>query len=175
MLRCPKCRGAMDRHESKGHYGAKLSVFKCPECFGLWVDGKTVLAISRDSAIELESEVTLEDVSTEPRKLGVFCPRCEINLVEQTGGGMPKGLRIDYCKDCQGYWFDKGELMIYKTYLEGKRKKFADKESERRKEHERRERAKRLADLDPVTWKGALGGPPKSLIGRLLYELSDFL
>ncbi len=122
VLRCPKCRELMEEHEAKSHYGAKLRLFHCPECSGIWVDKDVAFAVSRDSAVEIEPDVNLEEIPTKPREGPIFCPRCAARLTEQTGGGLPKGLRIDYCTGCHGFWFDKGELMIYKSFLEEKRK-----------------------------------------------------
>lgn len=132
MLRCPMCRGPMEQREARGHYGANLLIFQCPECSGIWVDGEAVTAISRDSALEAEADVSIEEISTEPREVAAFCPHCEIHLMEQTGGGLPKGLHVDFCTGCHGYWFDKGELMIFKTYQEEKRKRYRQSEEERR-------------------------------------------
>lgn len=123
----------MDQREGRGHYGAMMFIFQCPECLGLWVDGNVVTALSHDSALEAEAEVDFADISIEPREIATFCPRCKINLVEQTGGGLPKDLRIDYCKGCNGFWFDKGELMIYKSHIENKRKKFSEREEQKRR------------------------------------------
>jgi Zn-finger nucleic acid-binding protein len=124
----------MNRSHAEGHYGAKVIVYKCPICSGLWLDGNVVTAISCDSAIGLESDASFDDISTEPRKLEVFCPRCETSLFEPRGGDLPNGLRIDICKFCGGYWFDKGELMIYKSHSEKKKRKFVRSETEKRKE-----------------------------------------
>jgi Zn-finger nucleic acid-binding protein len=110
-----------------------MYIFQCGECLGLWVDGEAVVAISEDSALEAEAEVSFEEISTKPRENPVVCPRCDINLMEQSGGGLPQGLHIDYCRSCCGYWFDKGELMIYKAYLEDKRRKFRKHEEEKRR------------------------------------------
>lgn len=120
--RCPKCKTLMEVHEVKSHYGAKLLLFHCSQCSGIWVDKDVAFAVSRDSAVEIESDVGLEEILTKPREGPIFCPRCASRLTEQTSGGLPKGLRVDYCTDCHGFWFDKGELMIYKSYLEDKRK-----------------------------------------------------
>ena len=129
MLRCPKCRELMQQHEGRGHYGANLVVFQCPVCSGIWTDGTVVGALSRDSALQAEAEVDFEEISSEPRQVAALCPRCETNLMEQTGGGMPGGLRIDYCLGCHGFWFDKGELMIYKSYQEKKRQNLKKREA----------------------------------------------
>ncbi len=51
------------------------------------------------------------------------CPRCSVEL---TGTYTPKGIVVDYCRSCQGIWFDKGELNYYskspaeiRKYLDG--------------------------------------------------------
>ncbi len=123
----------MNGQEGRGHYGAKLEIYQCPECLGLWVDGKVVIALSHESALRAETDVDFDEISTEPREIAAFCPRCETYLMEQTGGGLPEGLRIDYCAQCRGFWFDKGELMIYKSYIKNKREAFKKSEKEKRK------------------------------------------
>jgi Zn-finger nucleic acid-binding protein len=143
----------MEKHEAKGHYGTRLFIFQCVECYGIWLDGETVGAISHDSAIEAEAEIDFEEISTEPRTIAIFCPRCEINLVEQAGKGLPEGLHVDYCTGCNGYWFDRGELMIYKGYIENKRKAFKEQEFEKRK-------------------KKLMAGPPQMPGGKLLRFLN---
>lgn len=133
LFRCPICRDRMNEHEAKSHYGTNLSIFQCPECLGIWVDGEVVGAISKDSAIEAEADVDFSEISTEPRETAAFCPRCEIYLIEQTGYGPPENLRVDCCTRCNGYWFDKGELMIYKGYMENRRKSFKRSQEENKK------------------------------------------
>jgi len=150
----------MKQREGKGHYGAKLSVFQCPACSGLWVDGEVVVALSHDSALEVETQVEFEEISMEPRELEVFCPRCEIHLMEQSGGRLPKGLHIDFCNGCHGYWFDKGELMIYKSYLEKRRQTSRQHMAEDRERSEKRRRASAArtstSGYRPVTNAGVL-------------------
>ncbi len=129
----------MDRHEARSHYGAKLFIFRCPKCSGFWVDGEAVAAISHDSVLEAEANVNIEDISTRTRERAALCPRCETNLMEQSGGDLPKGLHVDFCTGCHGYWFDEGELVIFKNYQEEKRKRFREREGERiQKEKSRR-------------------------------------
>jgi Zn-finger nucleic acid-binding protein len=123
----------MNQREGSGHYGALLFVYQCTECQGIWVDGDVVAALSHDSAVEAEADVDISEISTEPRETAILCPRCSVNLMEQSGGGLPPGLRVDYCKVCNGFWFDKGELMIYKGHIENKRRKFSKTEQDKRR------------------------------------------
>ena len=135
MVSCPKCKVQMQKREGQGHYGAKLPLFQCPGCSGLWVDGRVVRGMSYDSALEAEPDAVLDEIVTEPRKTEMACPRCESKLMEQAGGSLPKDLHIDYCSVCEGYWFDKGELMIYKSHLEKRRQALkADHDESRRKQ-----------------------------------------
>jgi Zn-finger nucleic acid-binding protein len=129
----------MQEREAWGHYGAKLLLYQCPTCRGLWLDQDVVFAVSRDSALEAETEVALDEISIQRREAALYCPRCEVFLTEHSGGGLPPGLHIDYCTTCQGFWFDKGELMLYKSYLEKKRGKSKQRliEDEARKRKER--------------------------------------
>ena len=103
----------MNQREGSGHYGALLFVYQCTECQGIWVDGDVVAALSHDSAVEAEADVDISEISTEPRETAILCPRCSVNLMEQSGGGLPPGLRVDYCNVCNGFWFDKGELEAF--------------------------------------------------------------
>ena len=137
MVLCPKCRVQMQHREGKGHYGANLPLFQCPSCYGLWVDGRVVRGMSYDSAVGVEPDVDFEEIIAEPRKTELSCPRCESKLMEQTGGGLSQGLHIDYCAVCEGYWFDKGELMIYKSHIEKKRQNLKSHEEQMRRQKER--------------------------------------
>lgn len=134
MILCPTCRIQMQQHQARGHYGASLIMFQCPSCAGLWLDGRVARGMSYDSALETDGDSDFEEIIMEPRKTNLVCPGCESMLMEQSGGGLPAGLHIDFCAVCEGYWFDKGELMIYKSYLEKKRQKTRrDEEQLRRK------------------------------------------
>jgi Zn-finger nucleic acid-binding protein len=130
----------MNDRTAKSHYGRPVSVSQCPGCAGIWIDGPVVFTLSRDSAVEVDSETRIEEIATEPREVSIYCPRCEIPLNEQTGSGLPKGLRIDYCGTCDGFWFDKGELMIYKAYLESRRQSMRARDAKEREHRERLER-----------------------------------
>ena len=173
VLRCPKCREIMRQREAKSHYGTKLLLFHCTGCSGIWVDKDVAFAVSRDSALAAESDVQLDDIPTSPRTTEIFCPRCGTNLTEQTGGVLPNGLRIDYCTSCHGFWFDQGELMIYKSFLEEKRKQNAErlKTSEGKRMKEFREKLEREPDVRLSSVSGAdlffVGARILSLLLRL--------
>ncbi|RJP71148.1 MAG: hypothetical protein C4532_08335 [Candidatus Abyssobacteria bacterium SURF_17] len=166
----------MTAREATSHYGTKLSVFQCAECSGIWVDRDVAFSLSRDSALAVETDVELEEISTTAREVPLFCPRCEVYLTEQGGGTLPKGLRIDYCTTCHGFWFDKGELMIYKSFLEEKRQKSREKlKLEEEEQRMRRERLKQSPEFAQLKMDGELSGwqywAIANVVGRILVRL----
>jgi Zn-finger nucleic acid-binding protein len=40
----------------------------------------------------------------------LLCPRCHVELTTDEIGSADKKIEIEYCPNCQGLWFDKGEL-----------------------------------------------------------------
>jgi len=144
---------------------------------GIWVDRDVAFALSRDSALEVESDVELDEIVTEPRDTALFCPRCEIYLTEQEGMNLPQGLHIDYCPGCHGFWFDKGELMIYKTYLEEKRiqnkERMRQSEAKKKEDRRRKDGLKKTLELGGTTF-GA-GYHPGITLARQLINLWRFL
>jgi Zn-finger nucleic acid-binding protein len=137
----------MAKIDATGHFGMKLFLFRCPNCSGIWTDNKVIFRLDLESALEIEPDVEWEEISTTPREKSLSCPRCRNPLIEQTGVGLPKGLRIDSCMNCGGFWFDKGELMIYKSYLEKRRdkvrKKLEEENAHRKMLEEAMEKLKR--------------------------------
>ena len=166
--KCPKRTDPMEQRKVESHYGTRLFVYKCSTCSGIWVDGKVASAISRDAAVEVESDVLIEEISAAPRETEASCPRCATYLTEQAGGTLPKGLRLDYCPTCNGYWFDKGELMIYKSYLENRRQELRksqrDSEVTAQERRVRRERARQAVER-----------PTYTNMGKVLRAISIFL
>jgi len=166
----------MQQREVESHVGTRLIIFQCPECSGVWVDGDVVFRVSRDSALEVDSDAEFEEISTKPRETPALCPRCGTNLLEQTGGGLPEGLRLDYCTDCHGFWFDKGELMIYKSFQESKRRRIREgdkhRDTKKRAQTERRERLKRQAGVDDVVPSYLHSGRLyRSVLANLFFDL----
>lgn len=90
-MNCPKCQ---ERLRSEQYRDNKYLI--CFYCEGAWVkkselDTHSVLGLAHTSAGETEYP----------------CPCCTGEVLSHTEA---LGLELDYCKECEGVFFDKGEL-----------------------------------------------------------------
>lgn len=127
-MRCPACDGDLIPVETEGHYGTRLEVDACTSCGGFWLDAGEPVALGHQAATALDGGVDLSEVDTEPREDFRACPRCGRALEEVTGGRLPAGLRLDTCRQCRGMWFDRGELLVFKSGLEARRRRVRDEQ-----------------------------------------------
>jgi Zn-dependent protease with chaperone function len=77
----------------------------CKTCKGVWLDRGKVFLLSRKPK-ELERLLTTDN--TEPVLSDRQCPRCRVNLAETPF--LRQDLLVDRCPECEGHWFDAGEL-----------------------------------------------------------------
>lgn len=99
---CPACRD--QRLHEKCSTGGLL--FECcPHCKGVWLDGGELYLLSQ-SPQDLEGR--LEGGVSNPRTSDRSCPRCESEM--KTGSLLHPDLEVEQCSECQGLWFDEGEV-----------------------------------------------------------------
>lgn len=120
-MQCPACSGDLVSVNTQNHYGTRLVVETCTACGGFWLEAIEPVGIGFEAVKALDGDAPLEDIATEPRDDFRACPQCNTALREITGGTVPEGLHIDRCDTCHGMWFDRGELLVYKSALEAKR------------------------------------------------------
>ncbi len=121
-MNCPACSGDLQPVDTEGHYGTRLVVDSCAQCRGFWLERIEPVSIGHQAVTDLEGDADLGAISTQRRSDFRKCPKCQTGLAEFTGAGMPEGLHVDTCTTCDGMWFDRGELLVYKSGLEQKRK-----------------------------------------------------
>lgn len=121
-MMCPACQGELAPIDTQGHYGTRLTVDSCLQCLGFWLEAIEPASIGHAAVTDLEGDANLNDIVTQPRSDFRGCPQCRVALEEITGGNVPEGLHVDTCPQCHGMWFDRGELLVYKSVLEQKRK-----------------------------------------------------
>jgi Zn-dependent protease with chaperone function/Zn-finger nucleic acid-binding protein len=101
-MNCPHCHEpSLVETMTKG--GVLVDV--CKGCKGVWLDRGEVFFFSRKPK---ELEQMLASEATPPVPSSRSCPRCGVGL-----GELPflrADLKVDQCPECEGYWFDSGEL-----------------------------------------------------------------
>ncbi|MGO9470552.1 MAG: M48 family metalloprotease [Isosphaeraceae bacterium] len=101
-MNCPGChQPSLVETMAKG--GVLVDV--CKTCKGVWLDRGKVFLLSKKPK-ELERLLTSE--TDEPVLSDRQCPRCHVNLEETPF--LRRDLLVDRCPECEGYWFDSGEL-----------------------------------------------------------------
>ncbi len=101
-MKCPNCnQPSLVETMTKG--GVLVDV--CKTCKGVWLDRGEVFYFSRKPK---ELERMLASAATGDAPSSRHCPRCNVNLTEAPF--LRADLLVDRCPDCEGYWFDAGEL-----------------------------------------------------------------
>lgn len=114
---CSACKGSLTTYK----YSA-IETERCHNCGGLWLDWNELNAFVRlgkipaSTVARFKSEANLKIVAEGERK----CPRCDVVMKVINH----KGINVDFCGRCGGFWFDKGELLqiLRKFQSELKRK-----------------------------------------------------
>lgn len=99
----------------------EIEVDYCPKCLGIWFD-KDELRLAKD---EKDKDLNWVDVDLwrDKKKFVVshmakHCPFCRTGLVEvKYDDGRTK---VDFCKNCEGIWLDRGEFKQIVVYLKTK-------------------------------------------------------
>ena len=101
-MNCPHCHEpSLVETMTKG--GVLVDV--CKSCKGVWLDRGEVFFFSRKPK---ELEQMLASDTTSPVPSARSCPRCCALLGERPF--LRADLKVDQCPECEGYWFDSGEL-----------------------------------------------------------------
>src|SRR5262249_49940856 len=101
-MNCPHCqRPSLVETMTK----AGVLVDVCNSCKGVWLDRGEVFFFSNKPK---ELERMLESQAAVPELSSRNCPRCCLSLEEVPF--LHSNLMVDRCPDCEGYWFDAGEL-----------------------------------------------------------------
>ena len=101
-LACPACvkSSLTERIVKDG-----LCVDVCRSCRGTWLDGGEFLQLAANTD---EAKQELLSLSWEASKTKRRCPRCHSFMSES--GFVNYETQIDFCEECDGLWFDAGEL-----------------------------------------------------------------
>jgi Zn-dependent protease with chaperone function/Zn-finger nucleic acid-binding protein len=101
-MKCPGCnQPSMVETMTKG--GVLVEI--CKTCKGAWLDrGAVFLFSSKPRELERLLAAEMHHEVPSPRD----CPRCQTKLAESPF--LRPDLLVDRCPQCEGYWFDAGEL-----------------------------------------------------------------
>jgi Zn-finger nucleic acid-binding protein len=113
-LNCPQCATEMREVKAPAVTGYWLALDQCPGCGGIWCDRWEVFPLTAAGAAQLDSvdvAALSKPVSASPP---LRCPRCRARMAPFRDRALPSDARIDRCRNCEGMWFNRGELRRFK-------------------------------------------------------------
>jgi Zn-finger nucleic acid-binding protein len=115
-LTCPQCAIEMKEVKAVATTGYLLALDQCPRCGGIWTDRWEVFPLNA-AAVErldhVDAAALHGPVAAAPAVLE--CPRCRARLREFDDPTLPPDARIERCPNCEGMWFNRGELRRFKS------------------------------------------------------------
>jgi len=104
-MNCPRCNKKLLLKEGEGHIG-----LTCNLCGGIWLSGKYLLSLKYENDFNLDNFMKSLQ-SSNPREINLPCPGCGKKLYSS----LTNGIEIEWCRLCDGVWFDKNELSTLVT------------------------------------------------------------
>lgn len=132
FLLCPLCKTPMRPVRAERHYSGHHDLGQCVHCGGLWFDAMELFGVKHGQGekidrVDIRSFCEHTSTSTAPLK----CPRDHSVLTVLKDQNFPGELIIEHCKNCSGYWLNRGEFHSYQKaraamMSEGAKKKSDD-------------------------------------------------
>ena len=93
---------------------ARVQVLGCPRCRGVWVGREQLMALALEQAKTAAPVASSVTASPPVKTAHRFCTvQCQTPLEPK----IVRGIEIDRCTTCDGYWFDGGEVQrLLKAY-----------------------------------------------------------
>ncbi len=93
----------------------------CPRCLGIWFD-KDEFRLAKDDKDKnlnwVDVDLWRDKGRFDALRVSKHCPVCRAGLVEIAYDNSKT--KIDFCKNCQGVWLDRGEFKQIINYLKDK-------------------------------------------------------
>ncbi|MEI7497784.1 MAG: zf-TFIIB domain-containing protein [Candidatus Falkowbacteria bacterium] len=123
---CPNCKTVTKIVNLKTKYGADLLLDQCPGCGGIWFDDQEIYLPTHINFEQIDSvnAVALTNVVSVAEPL--FCPRDGNQLTIFSDPNFPKDIKVESCRLCGGFWFNRGE---YAQFFNERAKKIAAKDA----------------------------------------------
>jgi Zn-finger nucleic acid-binding protein len=118
-LTCPQCGVDLQEVKAAATTGYLIVLDQCPRCGGIWSDRWEVFPLSSTAVERLDGVDTAAlhalQAPTIAPPVVLECPRCRAPLHEFKDPTLPPDARIERCPNCDGMWFNRGELRRFKN------------------------------------------------------------
>jgi len=121
-IQCPSCSVLMQIVITKSHYDVPIVVEQCPNCGGIWFNDMEFHKVKLGEASRIE--VLNKKKFQKPfllKSISLYCPKDGSTLIQFKDLNFPKGIIIEKCSTCNGFWFNCGELVEFQNKIQRKR------------------------------------------------------
>jgi Zn-finger nucleic acid-binding protein len=114
-LTCPQCATALNEVKAEAITGYLIVLDQCPGCGGIWCDRWELYPITAAAAEQLDAvdRMALQQPN-QAADCQLECPRCRARLFRFRDPAIPADARIERCPNCDGMWFNRGELRRFR-------------------------------------------------------------
>lgn len=115
-MECPNKHGQLKKASFHN-----VNVDYCEKCIGIWFD-KNELTYAKDDKDKqlnwVDFDVWRHKEKFETFKSPKWCPVCRVPFVQINYDDSK--VKVDFCKNCNGIWLDRGEFKQIMVYLKNK-------------------------------------------------------
>lgn len=109
-LPCPQCGAALREVAADAVTGYRVVVDQCPACGGIWADRWELFPLTAEAVARLDPPDAARAAPLPPAPALLPCPRCRVPMPPFRDPVIPQDARIERCPNCEGMWFNRGEL-----------------------------------------------------------------
>jgi len=115
-LTCPECAVTMNEVKAEAKIGYLIQLDQCPRCGGIWCDRWEVFPLTVAAVEGLDTvDANALRTPTGPVPEVLRCPRCRARMAVFRDPALPQFACIQRCLNCEGMWFNRGELRRFKA------------------------------------------------------------
>lgn len=109
-MNCPNCLNSMNNIQVTSRYGNSLFLDQCPHCGGLWFDSMEMYMVKNDVSDLIDKVDASKLVADTTIKERMLCPKDGIELAVFSDVNFPSSIKVESCKQCGGFFFNRGEF-----------------------------------------------------------------
>ena len=111
---CPNDKADMHQVKVQSHYGQPIILEQCNKCGGLWFDKFELhrIKLGESEKIEILDSISLW-IPSNIQNPELVCPKDQAKLVRFNDPYFPRGIIVERCPICDGFWLNRGEFSKY--------------------------------------------------------------
>jgi len=105
--------------KTESHYGVPILLNQCKKCGGIWFDRSELYRTENNpEGLEYVDRKQLQNLT--PAVAELDCPRDHRRLVPFHDQNFPSEIRVEYCDQCSGFWFNRDEFAEFQKIRENR-------------------------------------------------------